>query len=296
MTTVSFYPGCSLEATARDYRESLEAAADLLDLKLVELPGWSCCGASAAHALDQDLALNLAARNLALAARAPAPLVVPCALCFHRLKAAQATLAREPERLAPAIRALGGDLLAVEVVEANHFFTSPELVARAAAALGQPLQGLAPAVYYGCQGQRPPQVTQSKVWEHPAHLDGLLTALGAAPADWDRQTDCCGASLAVAEPTIVRELTGRLFTAALEAGANCLVTGCQMCQANLDMYQPGVSRDLGRELDLPVFYFTELLGLALGHAQAPRWLARHLVNPSLLLAHLGLLPAARRQS
>lgn len=287
---VSYYPGCSLEATARDYADSVAGVAGLLGVELRELPDWNCCGATAAHSLDQGLALNLAARNLALCQGRPQPLVVPCALCFNRLKGAQAHLAQEGDQgLTRETARLGGEPARVAVRELNSFFSEDWALDKASELKRLDLGGLKPVCYYGCQGQRPPKVTGHAQPENPQGLDRLLMALGAQVRDWPYKTDCCGASHAVARPDIVHTLVGRLYLRALEAGANCLVTGCQMCQANLDLYQEQIARELGQDIYLPVFYFTELMGLALGHPQAPSWLERHLTSPLALLEACGLL-------
>lgn len=288
MRAVGFYPGCSLEATARDYLESVRGVALLLELELREVPDWNCCGASAAHALDHRASLNLAARNLALAQELPQPMVVPCALCFNRLKAAQHELAQDQSLLLPEIAQMLTDPDAVEVVELNSFLSSPGMIAQAEAKAANQLSGLRPVVYYGCQGQRPPAVTGHPAPENPMGLDLLLNALGAEVIDWPFKTDCCGASHSVARPDLVHTLVGRLYERALEREANCIVTGCQMCQANLDLYQKEIAAGMGREVYLPVFYFTELIGLALGHRETATWLKRHLVSPCQLMAQSNL--------
>ncbi|MBU0517244.1 MAG: disulfide reductase [Proteobacteria bacterium] len=288
MKEVSYYPGCSLEATARDYEESIQGAAELLDLKLVEITDWNCCGATAGHSLDHRLALNLGARNLALAARGPQPTVVPCALCFNRMKTAQAELLEDDAAVTDHIKALGKDYDRVQVTELNEFLTTPDMMVLIEDKKVIDLSGLKPVCYYGCQGQRPPKITGNPEYEHPTGLDRLLRALGCDVLDWSFKTDCCGASHSVARPDIVFTLVGKLYERALQVGANCVVTGCQMCQANLDMYQTEIAAELGREVYLPVFYFTELIGLALGHQKTGHWLKRHLVSPRELLSAVGL--------
>ena len=288
MPKVAYYPGCSLEATARDYQESIDGVAELLDLELVEVPDWNCCGASAAHSLDHHAALNLSARNLALAADLPSPLVVPCALCFHRLKSTQYQLAQGEGKLIPSLAGKREACLAVEVVELNRFLTSEAMIRKVRELVKQPLSGLKPVCYYGCQGQRAPWVTGNPEHENPTGLDRLLGEMGASVLDWPAKTDCCGASHAVARPDLVEHLVGRLYEQALERGANCVVTGCQMCQANLDLYQEQIAASLGREVYLPVFYITELVAMALEHDQTGRWLRRHMVNPRGLLQSASL--------
>ena len=283
MKEVGYYPGCSLMGSARDYAASVAAAADLLDVKLVELEDWNCCGASSGHSLNGRIALNLAARNLALSQAGPQPVVVPCALCYNRLKTGQAELVDDHSRVTAEITRLGTDYGSVEVVELNSYLTGEEMIADAVEKKVLDLAGLKPVCYYGCQGQRPPSITGHPDYENPMGLDNLLSELGAEVRDWDFKTFCCGASHAIARPDILYKLVGELYRRALEAGANCFVTGCQMCQANLDLYQTEIAADMGEEIYLPVFYFTELIGLALGHKDVNRWLNRHMVNPKALL-------------
>ena len=120
-------------------------------------------------------------------------------------------------------------------------------------------------------------------------MDRLVEACGATAVDWPFKTDCCGASHAVARQDLVYELVGRLFDRAVAQGADCFVVSCQMCQANLDMYQEKISQARGRKYQIPVFYFTDLMGLAVGHPDVPKWLSRHFVDPIPLLNHLELL-------
>jgi heterodisulfide reductase subunit B len=120
-------------------------------------------------------------------------------------------------------------------------------------------------------------------------MDRILATCGASALDWPFKTDCCGASHAVARQDVVYELVGRLYDRALAQGAQCIVVSCQMCQANLDMYQEQIGQIGGKKVDLPVFYFTELMGLALEHPDASKWLSRHFVDPLPLLNQLELL-------
>jgi len=113
--------------------------------------------------------------------------------------------------------------------------------------------------------------------------------LGAESLPWSYKTDCCGASLVMTRTDIVRKLTQRLLSMALEAEADCIVTGCSMCQANLDTRQEEIKKEGGGKYDLPVLYFTELMGLALGHKNVKRWLSRHVTDPFKVLSKKGLM-------
>jgi len=281
---VTYYPGCSLEGTAVDYAASIAAIAPLLDVELVELFDWNCCGASSAHSLNHHLALHLPARNLALAEKAGRrDLVAPCALCFNRLKTAEKALqGPEGEKLDIPYR---GE---IKVWDLLDYFTQEAFLKTLAAKVTAPLLNLQAVCYYGCLVARPPEVTGKLDCENPQNMERLLEVLGVTPIDWSFKTDCCGAGLAVARPDIIDTLAQRLYERALAAGAECLVVSCQMCQANLDLSQDRISRKFGQDYYLPVFYFTELIGLAVGHPQAPKWLAQHLVDPMPLLKMKGL--------
>ncbi len=276
---VSYYPGCSLEGTAADYAASIAGVTPLLDLELAELEDWNCCGASAAHSISHQVAFELPARNLALARQAGRDLVVPCALCFNRLKAAEKAEARRKEN--------GGN--GFKIWDLLDFLTQDSYLAALGKKTVRPLTGLKAVGYYGCLASRPPAITDKADWENPQDLERLLRVLQAEARDWSYKTDCCGAGLAMARPDIIDTLVGRLYERALAAGAECFVVACQMCQANLDLSQGRIAKKLGKDYYLPVFYFTELIGLALGHPEADKWLARHLVDPRPLLQDKGLL-------
>jgi heterodisulfide reductase subunit B2 len=281
---VSYYPGCSLEGTAIDYAASIAGVSGLLGLELSELPDWNCCGATAAHSIDHQLSLALPARNLALAEEAGRDVVVPCALCFNRLKAAdQALKSPEGSELQPGYQGK------IKIWDLLDYLTQDSYLATLAGKVVRPLTGLKAVGYYGCMVARPPAVTGKADYENPQNLEGLLTVLGAEPLDWSFKTDCCGAGLAVSRPDLIDTLAQRLYERALRAGADCLVVSCQMCQANLDLPQERISRKFSTGYYLPVLYFTELIGLALGHPEVEKWLAGHLVDPRPLLREKGLL-------
>jgi heterodisulfide reductase subunit B len=280
---VTYYPGCSLEGTAVDYAASIAGVASRLDVELVELFDWNCCGASSAHSLSHHLALHLPARNLVLAEKAGRDVVAPCALCFNRLKVAEKALL-DPEGEDLGISYGGG----IKIWDLLDYLTQNVFLEALAPKVVAPLMNLRAVCYYGCLVARPPAVTDKSDCENPRNMERLLKVLGVKPIDWSFKTDCCGAGLAVARPDIIDTLVQRLYERALEAKAECFVVSCQMCQANLDLSQERISRKFGKDYYLPVFYFTELIALALSHPEAPKWLAQHLVDPLPLLKMKGL--------
>lgn len=281
---VSYYPGCSLEHSARDYQESIHAVATLLNIDLEEVPDWNCCGATAAHSIDEHLALTLAARNLIQAEHLRQDVVVPCALCFNRLKVAEHTLVHQPAVL-PQMSYQG----AIKIWDLLDYLTQPARLEQIQAKIVRPLRELRTVCYYGCVVARPPKITQRPDYENPTNMDRLVKILGGAPYPWSYKTDCCGAGFTISRPDIIDTLVQKLYDRALAAGAECIIVSCQMCQANLDLPQERISRKTGTAYYLPVLYFTELIGLALGHPEVTTWLSRHFVDPRPLLQRRGLL-------
>lgn len=279
--TYSYYPGCSLHSTGLEYELSARAVFEALGLKLVELPGWNCCGASSAHSMDHFVSIALPARNLALAQNAGRDLAVPCAACFNRMKGIIFLMEHDPVQRDEMEKAVGfqynGEVAVRHLLSILYEDFGCEQIA---ARVVQPLRGLKVAPYYGCLLVRPAQVVQFDDPDHPMIMTHLLDAVGAEVVDWCDSTECCGGTLSLARSDIVYRLVGNLVERAREAGAQALVTACPLCQVNLEMRQQGQDK-------MPAFYFTELLGLALGLPSARHWWGKHLIDPSPLLSGIG---------
>ena len=283
MKELSYYPGCSLHGTAREYDDSIRGVLNVLDIQLHELEDWTCCGASSAHCTNEDLAIDLAARNLAIAEKSDRELLVPCVACYSRFKAAESELKEHSKKLRFSYR---GN---VPIRYALDFFCAEPILEEVKKKLTKPLAGLKVVCYYGCLTVRPPKLTGIRQYENPQHMDRLMECIGAEPIQWSYKTDCCGASLVMTRTDIVRKLGERLLSMAKEAEADCVVTGCPMCQANLDTRQEEIEKESGQKYDLPILYFTELMGLALGHKDVKKWLGRHITDPIKVLAAKGLV-------
>jgi len=280
---VSYYPGCSLHGTAREYDDSIRGVSSILGIRLHELEDWTCCGASSAHCTDEELAIDLATRNLAIAEKNDRELLVPCVACYSRFKMAEKANEKNPEKIHFSYK---GN---VPIRYALDFFCDETILEEIKKKVNQPLCGLKVVCYYGCLTVRPPKVTGIKEYENPQHMDRLMELLGAEAIPWSYKADCCGASLVMTRTDIVRKLSGKLLSMAKEAEADCLVTGCPMCHANLDTRQDELGREVEENFSLPILYFTELIGLALGHKDVKKWLGHHITNPIRVLSGKGLI-------
>jgi heterodisulfide reductase subunit B len=282
---VSLYPGCSFEGVAREYRESVESVRKTLDVDFRELPDWTCCGASSAHVTDDELAVALAARNLEIAEKAARDLVVPCAACYQRLKVAEKELlqGKRVEGLSGGFR---GGFRIMPIVD---FFWEEVGEDSWKGKVKKSLEGLNPVCYYGCLTARPPKVTDARNPDDPQGMDRLMKSLGANVRNWSYKTDCCGGNLTLTRPDIANKLTQKLLDMAEEAGADCIVASCPMCHQNVDSRQEDISKETGRQYAVPVYYFSELMGLAFGDPSVERWLGRHMTDPTPLLRQRGLI-------
>jgi heterodisulfide reductase subunit B len=281
---VSFFPGCSLEGTAREYGESIEAVCNTMDIELQELSGWNCCGASSAHATNEFLSIALPARNLSIAEKAERDLVTPCAACYSRFKTAEKALTGESP--VDVEIPFSGEISILHMLE---FLCREEFTKAIERHITKPLHNVKAVSYYGCLLVRPPGVTHAEHCEDPRNLDTLMSKLGGESVFWPYKTECCGGSLVLSRVDIIHRLNSRLLDMAQEAGADCIVTACPLCQANLDTRQEEIEAEKGIKYNIPIFYFTELMGLAFGNKEVDKWLARHFVDPRPLLQTKKLL-------
>ncbi|RUQ31238.1 MAG: heterodisulfide reductase subunit B [Candidatus Competibacteraceae bacterium] len=277
---IGYYPGCSLKSSAREYEESVRALCAALDLELVEIPDWNCCGASSAHVMSADLALGLRTRNLAQAEAAGLDEVLtPCAACFSHLAEARMELADNPNKRQEVADFIGlpysGRVRVLNVLAVLDRYRD-----RIAAKVKNPFRYKV-ACYYGCLLVRPPEVVQFDRPENPQSMDRLLEAVGAKPIPWACKTECCGASFSVTRTDVVANLSGRIVADAVKRNAAAIVVACPMCQSNLDLRRPEINQQLEQEHGIPVLYITQALGLALGIDPQQLGLQRHLVPVEL---------------
>jgi heterodisulfide reductase subunit B2 len=279
----SYYPGCSLHATAKEYDQSVKAVSAALGIELKEVDDWSCCGATSAHSTNFKLSVALPTRNLIAAEKDDLDVMVPCAACFNRFKSAQHHL-KEDKKLKKEIEKIVGWAYkgTAKVRNPIDILYNDIGLDTLKSKVKRQLTGLKPVSYYGCLLLRPPEVCEFDNYENPVLLDKMMEALGAEVKQWSYKTDCCGGSLTISRSDIVGNMVNKLMTMAREAGANCIAVACPVCMANLDMRASAETR-------MPVFYFTELIGVALGLKESKDWFKLHNIDSKPLLSGLGLL-------
>ncbi len=266
MKYYAYYPGCSAEATGAGLGVSALAIAKPLDMELIELEDWTCCGTTAYGSLDESEAIVVAARNLALAEKTGLHLVTPCSNCFLTLSKANERLKEQPKLMAQVNEALAVANLeyhgSVRVRHLTEVLVKDIGLEVISTKVKRPLNGLKVAPYYGCQLVRPDYGFDDP--EFPHSLDRLVESLGATVVPFPLKSHCCGGSLIISEEDLALDLMRKLLANAVGNGAECIVTPCPLCQTNLDAYRGRVNSKFKTNYDLPVLFVTQLMGVAFG--------------------------------
>jgi len=280
----AYYPGCSSESTARDLDISTRAVADALGLDFMDIHGWTCCGASAAHQTDRVLAAALASASLVKVKDMDADMVVNCAACYSRMKTANHDISSDQAMRKWIADALGRDYDgSVRVRHILEVFLEDVGIERIGSALVKSLNGLKVASYYGCLLVRPCKITGFDDPENPVSLDRLVTVMGGEAIDWPYKTECCGAGLSLTRTDVVVGLADTIIGMAHDSGAECITVSCPMCQSNLDLRQADIAKSTGRRYNMPVVHITQLLGLCLGVSPKHLGLEKPMVSPGNII-------------
>ncbi len=284
----AYYPGCSLHSTGVEYEISTRYVANKMGVELQEISDWNCCGASAAHTTNHMLGLALPARNLAIAEKQGLDVMAPCASCYSRMKHAELAVKSSPETRAKVAELTEMDYAGTtRVKSALEVFVKDAGLDTVKSLVTKPLGGMKIAAYYGCMLVRPVGVGFDDP-EDPMTMDDMVTALGGEAVQWPYKTECCGASLAIAQPKVGLKLIYDILTMAQSAGAEGIVTACPLCMVNLDMRQSDLNSKTGSKFNIPIFYFTELMGIAFGEKPDKVGVGKHFVNTAGILAQYNL--------
>jgi heterodisulfide reductase subunit B len=286
----AYYPGCSLQATAHAYDRSSRRVGEMLGLTFQEVDDWNCCGATEYRSVAALPAYSLVARNLSLAAQQGVDqLVAPCSACYLNLRRTNEYMTKYPalgEKINEALAAGGlhyepGTLRVRHLLDVVTQDVGYEAIQERVC---RPLSGLRVAPYYGCLIVRPGTDFNP---EYPTHLDNLMRTLGATVVDFPLKTHCCGGHMTQISEQTAFEMIRRILHNAAEYGADAIVTVCPMCQLNLDAYQPQVNSVFNTQFNVPVLFFTQLMGLAFGLSPEEASIGSEIMSTSEALARIG---------
>ena len=281
---VSYFPGCTLYTTGKGFDNAVRASANAVGLDLVELSEWNCCGATFPLIVDNMLELAAAAHVLVAARDAGSTLTTACTTCYNVLRRTNLFIQEheeERERINAFVEAeYDGEVIVKDIL---HLLRDDVGFASIQEKVQKPLEGLKVAAYYGCMVLRPPDEVAYDDPDHPQSLDDLMVALGATPIDYPHKSECCGAYLTVESPQVTREMVYTILRSAQGAGAEAVVTNCPLCQFNLDKQQAEMRRAYAGYSSVPVFYFSQLMGLALGLDIEDYGWEQHYISPQPIL-------------
>ncbi|MCC7353013.1 MAG: CoB--CoM heterodisulfide reductase iron-sulfur subunit B family protein [Anaerolineae bacterium] len=291
-----YYPGCSMDSSAKSYQDSLVAIRDVLGIELEDIRDWNCCGASEYFSVSLLPAYALVGRNLALAARQANgnnAVVASCSACYVNLAKTEHYLREDKalnEQVNTTLSAGGlaykpGSLQVRHLLDVVYNDVGLEAVERSVV---RPLKGLRVAPYYGCLIPRPDYEHRFSSHEYPTELDKLMKALGAEVVDFPLKSHCCGGHMTQISAPVAYELIRRLVHSATEYRADVMVTLCPMCQLNLDAYQGEMNRHFRTDYHVPVLFFTQLMGLAFGKDPKALGIGREFVDARPALARIGV--------
>lgn len=290
---LTYYPGCTLKANAKNFEDSALCSLRELGIEVQELGRWNCCGTVYSLATD-DLIHHLAPiRNLIRTKETNSDAVMTlCAMCYNTLKRANERVRKDPAGLEKIHKFMDeekisyqGDVRVLHLLEILRDDIKLENIAKK---VTKPLQGLKIACYYGCLLVRPKDIGLDDV-ENPTILEKLMAALGANPVDFPHKTECCGAYQTVDKPQTVARKTFQILTSAMERGAEAVVVACPLCAFNLDHRQKRTVQLYPEFKNLPIFYFTQMLAIALGCPEESLRLDLHDVDPKPVLKKKGLI-------
>jgi len=268
----AFYPGCSSQkkASADNFLRSIDVVCEKLDVQMNEIPDWNCCGASIGYGEGGELPrLVLSARNLALSEQnfAGQDMVSVCPACWlasretaERLHENSSLMAEANEALKEAGLSLKGEVNTRHFVEVLIEDIGWDAMK---APVSRPLDGLKFAGYVGCQTNRPFGIV-GESFENPMYLDRMIETCGAEAVKYDQKVTCCGGALAFSEPEKAQKQIRDIVESAYDHGADMIVTPCQLCQANVEIYQSEINKKQGTKLNMPVVYYSQLMTVAYG--------------------------------
>jgi heterodisulfide reductase subunit B len=293
-----YYPGCTLKTTAKNFEIPAIASMEKLGHKMVELSRWNCCGT--VHSLaDDDLMHQLApVRTLIRVLETGADKVVTlCAMCYNTLKQTNKIMLEDTEKrdrinnFLDEEKDYSGDVSILHLLE---FLRDEVGFDEIKDKVKRPLDGLKLSPYYGCLLLRPEGIGIDDI-EAPRVMEDLIEALGGEAVESPFKGECCGSYHTVDNIEPVVERTKMIIDASNTRDAEAIVVGCPLCFFNLDYRQRDVKEKYKEFHSIPVFYFTQLLAIALGLDETMCDFAEHYVDPRQVLLNKNLVLGRRER-
>lgn len=262
---IPYYPGCTLNTVAKPFDLSARTSALAMGFELEELTKWNCCGAAFPLSPDNVMGLTAPAKVLSGARKNSDTLTTLCSVCYNVLKRTNKVIRDNKEKRNIVNGFIEEDYDgSLNIIHYLEVLRDKVGFDKVKASVTRPLKNLKAAAYYGCMLLRPFEDIGIDRAENPTIFEDLLKALGATSIDFPNKIECCGAHLSASNAGVVEKLSGSVMTSAINAGAEIIVTSCPLCQYNLESSQAKVAANTTGYHPVPIVYFTQILGLALG--------------------------------
>lgn len=298
MTRYTYYPGCTLKTTAKNFEDSTLATAKALDIELVEPDRWNCCGTVHALATDDVMHHLAPIRNMIRVEELKEQgkvdnkkMITLCAMCYNTLKRSNQLFNSDNDRKKKIHEIMfREDIKYSGNVEIVHYLEVLRELGwdKVKAAVKKPLTGLKVAPYYGCLLLRPRGIGIDDT-DNPRILEDLIEALGGEVVDFAYKQKCCGSYHTIQLKETVADLSHNILKKAEEAGANILVTACPLCEYNLGPRQTQIKKQYPTFDSIPVVYFTQLMALAFGLNKEATAFEANKPDPTSLFTVMGLM-------
>jgi len=267
MKKYALYPGCVMPTEQYAYEISIREILPKLDVELVDIKGFSCCG-EPIKSVNQMITLALSARNIALAEKEGLDLFSPCPICHLALTDCKRILDKDPEMNQRVNNFLNDEDLnyngTSEILSILDLLHDTIGVEKIKEKVKKPFKDLKTAVHYGCHLIRPSEVGRPDDSENPQKIENILKAIGAKPEYYSEKLDCCGALLNANLPESALTKTGQKLKSVQEQGFNVFIDTCPWCHRQYDSKQQKAGETVAAKLDIPVVYLTQLIGVSFG--------------------------------
>jgi len=267
MKKFALFIGCNIPAKVEQYETSARAVFKNLDIGVVDIKAFNCCGYPLKNT-DRTAWLLSAARNIALAEKQGLDILTLCKCCFGSLKKAAAVLGEDN-----VLRTSTNEILEKEGLKfqgtssithylsvLHHDISIDELNKK----IIDHYKDLKIATHNGCHALRPSDIMEFDDPVSPSLFDNLVEVTGAESIEWPSKLDCCGAPVLGINDNLSYDLTEKKLTNAKKAGADFICVACPWCHMQFGKIQDQMILKRNTPYSLPSILYPQLLGLRLG--------------------------------
>lgn len=267
MSEYLIFLGCVIPYRLQSYEASARRILEALDVKLVEMPSFNCCGYPV-DPINHELASSLAARNLCLAENLEMDILTLCNGCFSQLNKTNRMLKEDKsfrEKTNKTLGEIGMEFKgSIEVKHLVHVLIEDVGIEKIRKAVKKNLKNVQVAQHSGCHLIRPSKYASRGGVGGMEMLKDLIKATGAECLDYEDEDECCGNPIIGVNEEIPFQLAREKLVHIRAVGAQALITVCPFCHIMYDLNQPRIERKFGLRLGIPVLHYPQLLGLAIG--------------------------------